>query len=84
MKIKLFPKEIRRFDRLVAKEVQIKKECQERLLAVAKEASEMMDELSERKGVDMRAYQIDWEAGVAVPKPKREKPDGEAQTTEAG
>jgi hypothetical protein len=77
MKIYLNNKECERFDNLVAKEIAIKKTCQDQLLAIAKEASEMMDELSERKGVDMRTYDIDWEAGEAVPKQKRE-PDEKA------
>lgn len=66
--IEILPEEKRWFENLVMKETLIKKQAQEAILAIAKEAETMMSSISERVGVDMKTYDIDWDKCSAYPR----------------
>lgn len=68
--IKLKPEDQRWFENCVMKEQILRKQLQDALLGVAKEAEEMMESISKREGVDMAGYDIDWKECKATLKVK--------------
>ena len=75
--------DLRWYQNLVLKETLIKKNnqdaqkgAQDAMLKVAQEAEEMMNSFSDREGVDLRKYDINWETGAAkLKKPRPSKED---------
>lgn len=68
MNMQLKPEDLQWFQDQVHKERDTILKCQENVLALAKEASEKMDEISARDGFDFREYNIDWKSGSMTPK----------------
>lgn len=67
-------------ENLILKEEVIKRQAQEALLNIAKEAEEMMQSFSDREGVDLRKYEINWSTGEARLPKKKGKKNGKAKS----
>jgi hypothetical protein len=66
--IKLLPEDRRWYENLIMKEQIVRDDAQKKLLSIAKDAELMMKAMSEREGVDMKSYDIDWQTLTAAPK----------------
>ena len=77
--IKLTVEDRRWFENIMLKRDLVKRESEERLTVINKDAVELSTLISKREGVDIGEYELDWKALSAKPKPKEKKEEAEPQ-----
>lgn len=71
---RLLPEDLIRCAALEREEILLRQRFTQDLQRIAREASRMMDELSEKEGIDLRLCEVDWETGeytLTKPQPER-------------